>query len=154
MKVKSLTTLLLICGMIFSTAALTADEAPAKSRKANTRNKSNMRRGGQKRFDPNMLIAFQVREELKAYNENKTDENYKKLEAAVKKASAEITEKIRAELKKQLENLDKNQAKTTEEFLQKAKNGELKFPASPNGKRPPRGPWGGKRGKRPAPNQD
>ena len=154
MKIKSLTLFLLICGMIFSTAALTADEAPAKSRKANTRNKGNMRRGGQKRFDPNMILVFQVREELKAYNENKSDENYKKLEAAVKKASAEMTEKIRAELKKQLENLDKNQAKATEEFLQKAKNGELNLPAGPKGKRPDRAQWGGKRGKRPAPKMD
>ena len=149
MKVRSLTTALMICGAVFSASALVADEAPAKAkpqRKAPQGGRDMMRRGGgMMRFDPNMIIAMQVKDELKAYNENKTEENYKKLEEAVKKVSNEMKEKLREQLKKQLENLDKNQAESVEKFLQKAKNGELKMPQRPNRQRP---------AKRPAKTQD
>ena len=130
MMIKSLMTALVLYGTIFSTTVLTADDAPAAPRKK-MQGKRNMRRGGgQMRFDPMMMLAFQVKDELKAYNANKTDENYKKLEAAVKKASD----------------------KMATEFLKKAKDGELKFPQRPDRKR---GGRGGKRGgKRPAPQQD
>ena len=141
----------MLCGAFFATT-IQADDAPAFARKPNAQGKRNMRRGGgQMRFDPMMMLAFQVKDELKAYNENKSEENYKKLEAAVKKASAEMTEKIREQLKKQLENLDKNQEKATAEFLQKAKDGELKMPQKNQRKR---GGRGGKGGKRPANNQN
>lgn len=141
----------MLCGAFFATT-IQADDAPASTRNPNAQGKRNMRRGGgQMRFDPMMMLAFQVKDELKAYNADKSDENYKKLEAAVKKASAEMTEKIREQLKKQLENLDKNQEKMTAEFLQKAKDGELKMPQKNQRKR---GGRGGKGGKRPARNQD
>ncbi len=129
MMIKSLMTALVLCGTIFSTTVLTADDAPATPRQK-MQGKRNMRPGNQKKFDPAMMLAFQVKDELKAYNANKTDENYKKLEAAVKKASD----------------------KMATEFLKKAKDGELKFPQRPDRKR---GGRGGKRGgKRPAPQQD
>lgn len=145
MKVRSLTTALMICGAVFSASALVADEAPAKAkpqRNASPRGGRDMMRrsGGMMRFDPNMIIAMQVKDELKAYNENKTEENYKKLEEAVKKVSNEMKEKLREQLKKQLENLDKNQAESVEKFLQKAKNGELKMPQRPNRQRPAKRP--------------
>ena len=149
MKIKSLMTALMLCGAFFATT-IQADDAPASTRKPNAQGKRNMRRGGgQMRFDPMMMLAFQVKDELKAYNDDKSDENYKKLEAAVKKVSAEMTEKIREQLKKQLENLDKNQEKVTAEFLQKAKDGELKMPQKNQRKR---GGRGGRGGKRPAKN--
>ena len=129
MMIKSLMTALVLYGTIFSTTVLTADDAPAAPRKK-MQGKRNMRPGNQKKFDPAMMLAFLVKDELKAYNANKTDENYKKLEAAVKKASD----------------------KMATEFLKKAKDGELKFPQRPDRKR---GGRGGKRGgKRPAPQQD
>ena len=56
-----------------------------------------------------------------------------------------MTEKIRAELKKQLENLDKKQAENVEKFLQDAKDGKLKMPQRPNRQR---------KGGRKAPPQD
>ena len=112
---------LFLCCAIFSTAALGSDEATDAPRKSQAQGKRNMRRGGgQMRFDPMMMLAFQVKDELKAYNENKTDENYKKLEAAVKNAADKMSEK----------------------FLQKAKNGDLKMP-----QRAPRKGGKGKGGK-------
>lgn len=125
MKIKTLVTALMLGGAVFSSAAFAADEAPAASAKGK---RPNMRRGGQNRFSPAMMLTMLVGKELKAYNENKTEENYKKLEEAVKNAAN----------------------KMTEEFLQKAKAGELKMPA-----RPQRGRGGkGKGAKRPAPAQD
>ena len=120
----------MLCGAFFATT-IQADDVPASTRKPNAQGKRNMRRGGgQMRFDPMMMLAFQVKDELKAYNENKTDENYKKLEAAVKNAADKMSEK----------------------FLQKAKDGDLKMP-----QRAPRKGGkgkGGKGGKRPAKNQN
>ena len=148
MKIRALTAALMICGAVFSASSLYADEVPKKPQpKRGARGERNMRRGGDnwQRFNPSRIIAVQVREELKAYNENKTEENYKKLEEAVKKVSAEMTEKIRAELKKQLENLDKKQAENVEKFLQDAKDGKLKMPQRPNRQR---------KGGRKAPPQD
>ena len=148
MKVRSLTAALMICGAVFSASSLFADEAPANpQRKAPPMGGRDMMRmaGGMMRMDPSRMLAMQVREELKAYTENKSEENYKKLEEAVKKVSAEMTEKIREQLKKQLENLDKTQAESVEKFLQQAKNGELKMPQRPNRQRG---------GKRPAKKQD
>ena len=95
----------MLCGAFFATT-IQADDVPASTRKPNAQGKRNMRRGGgQMRFDPMMILAFQV----------------------------------------------KNQKKVTAEFLQKAKDGELKMPQK-NQRR--RGGRGGKGGKRPARNQD
>ena len=133
MKIKSVMTVIALCGAMFSAAVLTADEAPAApSKKAAAKGKRpDMRRGGMNRFNPAMMLAFAVGKELKAYNENKTEENYKKLEEAVKAAAN----------------------KMTEEFLAKAKAGEITMSAAP-GRRPGRGGRGGKGAKRPAPAQD
>ena len=125
MKIKTLATVLMLGGAVFSSAVFAADDASAAPAKGK---RPNMRRGGN-RFSPAMMFTMLVGKELKAYNENKTEENYKKLEEAVKAAAN----------------------KMTEEFLAKAKAGELTMSAAP-GRRPGRGGKGG--AKRPAPAQN
>ena len=126
MKIKTLVTALMLGGAVFSSAVFAADDASAAPAKGK---RPNMRRGGN-RFSPAMMFTMLVGKELKAYNENKTEENYKKLEEAVKNAAN----------------------KMTEEFLQKAKAGELKMPARPQRGRGGKGK--GKGAKRHAPAQD
>ena len=152
MNIRTLFSLLCGAGLLF-TADLSADEeAPRRpQRPPMEMGGPGGQRGGQRggmmgMRNPMMLIAFQVKPELDAYNADKSDENYAKLEAAVKAASAKRKadlEKRLEQLKNDLANFDQNQEKQNAEFLAKVKSGEFKMP-----ERPKRG--GRQPGKQPA----
>lgn len=147
MKIRTLCSLLCGAGLLL-TANLSADDAPARPQrpKMETGGQRGGQRGGMMGMrNPMMGIAFQVKPELDAYNADKSDENYAKLEAAVKAASA----KRKADLEKRLEQLktdladfDRNQEKQNAEFLAKVKSGEFKMPERPRrgGRQPGRQP--------------
>lgn len=148
MKIRSLFSLLCGAGLLF-TAELSADDAPARPQRPRMEmgGPGGPRGGMMEMRNPMMGIAYQVKPELDAYNADKSDENYAKLEAAVKAASAKRKanlEKRLEQLKNDLANFDQNQEKQNAEFLAKVKSGEFKMP-----ERPRRG-GGRKQGKQPA----
>lgn len=153
MKTRPMLSLLCGAALLCGSTVLTADDAPSRPPRpqAEKGGFGGQRGGGMmKGRNPMAGLAYQVKAELDAYNADKSDANYAKLEAAVKAAAAksaaqrkEMLEKRLEQLKNELANFDQNQEKQVADFLAKAKAGELKLP-----ERPKRG--GRQQGKQPA----
>ena len=103
-------------------------------------------RGGRRGpgFNPMFETARLVMKELRAYQAKPNDETFAALEKALAEAMKIDTANRKAQLERELADLEANQAKRQSEFLSQVKSGEFKMPAPPN--RPPRG-----NGQRPAP---
>lgn len=142
MKIRTLFSLLCGAGLLFTANLSADDEAPRRPQRPRMEmggpggpGGPGGQRGGMMGVrNPMMGIAFQVKPELDAYNADKSDANYAKLEAAVKAASAKRKadlEKRLEQLKNDLANFDQNQEKQNAEFLAKVKSGEFKMPERP-----------------------
>ena len=148
MLIRSLASVLVL-GSLCAVSAVNAEDAPRPPRpemrpgmRPGMRREGAMpgaRAGMQRNND--MFIARMVAKEIKAYQESPTDENYKALEKATREAVKKFTEQRKKMLEKQLAELDKNQDKTANAFLENVKSGKFKMP--PQRMRP------GKRGPRP-----
>ena len=144
MLIRSLASVLLLSSFCAVSAVNAEDtqQQPRRQRPEMRRRAMPGNKGGMQR-NSDMIIARMVAKELKAYQESKTDENYKALEKATCDAVKKITEQRKKMMEKQLAELEKNQNKNADDFLNKVKAGDFKMPPMF------RGP--GRRGPRTAP---
>lgn len=133
-------TVLLACAMFGASCAI-ADEAPKRPERHPAPNREMARRQMMRQY-PLMAMARLVPQELKAYKNSPTPENFAALEKALDAAVKADTAKRKANLEKQLAELDKKQSALAADFLAKVKSGEFKMPERPQrrnrGERPAR----------------